>query len=215
MQPVFTIKEAISFGWKKTIENVVFLSTLTLCLFVISFAFSNIKEDVLTTSLFSILNLFISYFTMFTFVKIGFKIFRGEKPDVKDIFTLNWKMFGLYVIGSILSSIISVIGFILLIIPGVYLSVRLSIFAFALIDEDLKPVSALKRSMDLSKGRFWQLFWLTLVLGLLNIVGVIAFGIGVLVTVPLTALAMVYVYEKLKNVSLPAVVAPVPVPKAV
>lgn len=198
MQPVFTIKEAVSFGWKKTFEHIGFLVLLTLGFIVASAILDKLGNKDVVEVIATILNIAVSYFAMYTFVRIGLMIYRGETPKAKDVFTINWRQFGLYILASLLTMLLTGIGFILLILPGIYLTVRLGLFGFALIEEGKAPVDSLKRSMELTRGRFWHLLGLSVVLFLINCVGVLLFGVGLLVTAPLCLLATVFVYERLK-----------------
>jgi len=100
---------------------------------------------------------------------------------------------------NILSGVIISIGFILLIIPGIYLFVSLTfnqiIFCLDVQDAPL----CMKKSMALVKNRWWYVHNLYLWLFLLNLLGLIAFGIGLLVTIPLTYLILLEVYFSLKT----------------
>jgi uncharacterized membrane protein len=88
-------------------------------------------------------------------------------------------------------------GFILLIIPGIYWAVRFSFSPLVVVDTGVGPVAAMKESWAITKGSFWKLFlfWLTVVL--INLAGIVAIYIGLLITVPVTTLAMVFVYREL------------------
>jgi hypothetical protein len=55
-------------------------------------------------------------------------------------------------------------GFLLLIVPGIYLSVRLSFVYYALMIENRSTFDALSRSWQLTQGHWWKLFWSLLVL---------------------------------------------------
>ena len=55
-------------------------------------------------------------------------------------------------------------GFILLIIPGIYLSIRLSFVYYALMIENRSTFDALSRSWQLTQGHWWKIFRAFLVL---------------------------------------------------
>lgn len=90
---------------------------------------------------------------------------RGE-----SVTTLNndtgWRLFLPNIVIAILQFLAIFGGFILLIIPGIWLSVRLLFSNLVLIDEDKRGVAALKRSSELVKGYWWDVFLLNLVAGL-------------------------------------------------
>jgi len=54
-------------------------------------------------------------------------------------------------------------GLILLIIPGLYLSIRLSFVYYALMIERRSAFDSLSRSWQLTQGHWWKLFWIFLV----------------------------------------------------
>jgi hypothetical protein len=71
-------------------------------------------------------------------------------------------------------------------------------------------------SSQVTRGRRLQLFWMSVVLGLIAVSGVIALGVGLLVTLPLGALAMAALYRQLRPAPLPqpAFVDPIEAPVA-
>ncbi|MBI5134471.1 MAG: hypothetical protein HZA81_03760 [Candidatus Taylorbacteria bacterium] len=195
MQSTFTIKEALSYGWTKFRENVKFLVLLTLGFFVAAGIIGFTGDKSLAAQL---LGMAVNLFAMLTFVRVGLKIHAGGKPEAKDIFAASWGMFGRYVLATLLFTVSYIAGFAALILPGVYLVVRLGVFAFALVEEDMKPLESIKRSWSLTKGRFWDLLGFSVVLFLLNLLGALALGVGLLITSPVCLLATVYVYQSLK-----------------
>lgn len=86
--------------------------------------------------------------------------------------------------GLILLIIILIPAFILLIVPGIYLSVRLSFFIYAIAVEDYSAIEGIKRSWELTEGRWWSIFWALLAVSLALFVPIVI--ISVLVTATLT-----------------------------
>lgn len=62
------------------------------------------------------------------------------------------------------------VGFVLLIIPGIWLAVRYSMALFIVVGEGVGTSEALKRSAAYTKGYFWAIFGRGFVLGLIYIV---------------------------------------------
>lgn len=204
MQPVFTIKEALSFGWKKTVENLGFFALLMLSFMVVSVILDKADTDTALDALFSIVSMAFGWFASFTFVRVALKAGRGEYPRARDVFNFEWETFGWFALAMLITGIAYLIGFVALVIPGIILVVRLGMFSFALVDEDLKAIESIKRSLALTKGHFWKLLGLMAVIALINVAGALAFFVGLLVTAPLGIMATVYVYERLKAASIPA-----------
>ena len=75
----------------------------------------------------------------------------------------------------------------------------MSFATYLVVDRGAGPIEAIKESWRITKGHKWQLFLLMLTLILLNIAGIIAFVIGVLVTIPVTWLAVTHAYRALSG----------------
>lgn len=74
-----------------------------------------------------------------------------------------WHLLGL----AVFVSVISVIGILFLIIPGVIILLVLYVAIPALLVENVSIGGAMQRSKDLTSGRLWRLFGLTLILSLI------------------------------------------------
>lgn len=57
-----------------------------------------------------------------------------------------------------------IVGFILFVVPGIYLSIRLSFVYYALVIEHRSTFTALNRSWKLTQGHWWKIFWAFLAL---------------------------------------------------
>lgn len=98
------------------------------------------------------------------------ELYLGREPSVRDAY-LNAKGMILVVIGvSILVGLATVVGTVLLIIPGIILACRLAISVPVAIVEKESPVASMERSMELTRGFFWQMFLLLLLVFVLSFV---------------------------------------------
>jgi len=87
----------------------------------------------------------------------------------------------------------------LMIIPAIYLSVRLQFYEYFLIDEECGILESIKKSADISKGFVLELFILGATLSLIILISIIPLGLGLLLSIPLSTMATSYVYLKLKK----------------
>ncbi|MEK7106211.1 MAG: hypothetical protein AAB895_02535 [Patescibacteria group bacterium] len=99
---------------------------------------------------------------------------------------------------TILTVLMVLGGFILLIIPGIWIAFRLSVANFAFLDKGQGVRKSLRSSWDMTKGgAFWTAVLVAIVSGALYLVGIILFGVGILVTYPLAMILMAKFYRAL------------------
>jgi len=90
----------------------------------------------------------------------------GIKMDLKALFELGLKFWKPYLIIYVLLYLALIAGLILLIVPGIIISVRLIFSEFHLIFDKLKPIDAMKLSWNSTKGYRWTIFWGYFLIGL-------------------------------------------------
>lgn len=69
---------------------------------------------------------------------------------------------------SVLVGLAVVGGLILLVIPGIYIGMRLAVSTQALVVEGRRPTQAMDRSWELVRGHWWHAFGTLIVAGLLT-----------------------------------------------
>lgn len=116
-----------------------------------------------------------------------------------------WK----YVGSSILVGVIVVIGLILLIVPGIIWGLRYAFVPYLVVERKLKPFEALAESARITYGHKWQLLGMFCLIGLVNLLGLICLVIGLLVSIPVSALAVAHAYRTLERMAGEIVPAPV------
>jgi uncharacterized membrane protein len=105
-----------------------------------------------------------------------------------------WRFLG----AELLTGIIVFIGFLLLVVPGIIAAIGLGFAPYSVIDRGKGPVEALKDSWHITKGHKGQLLLFGVTLLGLNLLGVIALVVGLLVTIPMTWLAVTHAYRALR-----------------
>jgi len=124
------------------------------------------------------------------------KLVRGQRTELADAFAGFSAVFVPLMLFSIVGQTLTSIGFLLCILPGVYLTVIWMMFPGLLImDKGLEFWPAMELSRKVVNRHWWAVFGLALVCLLLVLVGVLACGIGLLVTHPIAIAAVVYAYE--------------------
>jgi uncharacterized membrane protein len=192
----FSIKDVLKIGWGKTKENVWFLIGFEL----LAVAVYIVVGD-------SVIGFIISAVVGFVLTQSMLRISRGEKVDFGNIFEkFTFGAFGHYLIAKILIAIFTLVGFILLIVPGVIIAIATAFTSFILVEPGLKTSlrnltfwSAIKESYKMTRGLKWRIFLFVLVCVGLNIVGAIALVVGLLLTIPTTFIAFATIYNKRKS----------------
>lgn len=109
---------------------------------------------------------------------------RGENIEFKSIFNY-YHLTGKLALASILIYIMTVIGFVLLILPGIYLSIAY-IFTLPLIaDKGMDVWEAMELSRKSVTKHWFKVFGLFFLLSLIMALGALALGIGLIWAVPL------------------------------
>jgi len=195
-QPLFTIGGAIKEGWRLTKEHFWFLIGYQIILYVIILLFSGPHPSYLRGILF-----WLAEWVLVVLVKMGLYnssllIAEGLKPDFDQLYQ-NWRMFLSWIVAGFLFGIMFTIGLFLLIVPGCYVWAKYGFFPFFILDKQIGPIEALKQSGEATKGYRWPIFLLFLACVGLDILGFLLFGIGLLITTPITLIALATVYRKI------------------
>lgn len=123
---------------------------------------------------------------------------RGQSFVFNDFFKgLTNKYFLQLFLISLVGGLFIALGFLLLLIPGFYLSVAYTFAIQFAVDWDLEFFEALETSRKFVTKQWFQIFLLLLVIGLMNILGAFLLGVGLFVTVPLSICIMISAYDDL------------------
>jgi uncharacterized membrane protein len=129
---------------------------------------------------------FLLIFTM-GYIKNCFQTIDGEEPQFSAYGQVSRKFFT-FLFATIIYSIVVFIGLILLILPGIYLIVRLHYYTAAIVDENAGIIDSLKRSWQITRGQVLPVFVIMVIITVLSFVGMLALIVGIFVVMPLTML---------------------------
>jgi hypothetical protein len=95
-------------------------------------------------------------------------IAEGRKPTLRESFIRGGDVF-VPVLGALLLTLLcTIVGFILLIIPGIYVAVRLWVVMPAVVVEGHRGTDALRRSWHLVEDNWWRVLGITIVVGIIG-----------------------------------------------
>jgi uncharacterized membrane protein len=214
----FSIPQLFYFGYKKAVDHLVFLIQVVVILLVGSLL---TKWSGILSSIFSLCAT-ISLTTVVLMIVRGHKPVLADLFKKYN----NYKIFLHYILASIIFGaviglifmpvLLSVAGMMgghfspftvllspltlvlaILSIAGIYVVVRLQFYKFFIIDKGETALRALSHSWKLTKKGTLHFFLYALAALVLNAIGAALFMVGLLVTVPITALATAKLYDSL------------------
>ena len=189
--PEFSIQESISKGWELYKDQ--WLNTLAYSLLV--FSIQGISTYFLEDYAL-IVSIFLSPPLTAGFFLIANRIGRGVEIQFSNYFE-GFSYWGILIVISLISGILTFFGILALILPGIYLAVAFMFgIPFALFSGMNFWVS-LELSRRLITMNWWKFFGFVIVLIGLNILGFLCFFVGLMVTIPVSYFAIYAVFEEL------------------
>ncbi|MEN9219006.1 MAG: hypothetical protein Q6J33_08380 [Gloeomargarita sp. DG_2_bins_126] len=129
---------------------------------------------------------------------VAYKHLLGESVEFSDFFK-GFEQFGVFLMAALLTGLLTGLGTLLLIVPGIYLGVAYAFVQLMIIDQNLDWWPAMELSRQLITRKFFPMFGFLLLLFLINLGGALLCGLGLLVTIPLTYCAMTVAYLDIIN----------------
>ena len=143
-----------------------------------------------------ILDWILLYIFFMGYMKNCFQTIDGEEPQFSAYGQVSRKFFT-FLIALIIYGIVVAIGLALLILPGIYLMIRLQYYLAAIVDEDAGIIDSLKRSWQITKGQELPLFVILLIMIAISCIGTIALVVGIFVAIPFMMLIHCVTFRKL------------------
>lgn len=197
------ISEALMFGWKRTIKNFWLITNAILLTALVYFVVDIFSTNVSSWDAYAAVigfggGILATNFMTFVLMKFFLNIYDNNEVTVLGMLQ-NSKGFYKFFIVYMAVNLATIAGLFFLIIPAIYVVVTYSFALYLLIDRNLGIQESLIESARISRGHKIQLlkFWLALVC--INIVGAALFLVGLLFSLPVSFLAIIYVYRELLN----------------
>ena len=119
---------------------------------------------------------------------------RGDKLEIKDMFAA-FRNYWNAVLANLLVDIIVLVGFILLIVPGIIFACKLAFVHYLVVDQKMGVIEAVKGSWRMTNGHAWQVFLIGLLAIPIGIAGLICFVVGIVIAVMWVNLAFASLYH--------------------
>lgn len=197
-----SVGDAVSYGWNaywKNVGTLVVIAIVVLAINIVVGLIAQATGSVAGQIIVQFIGFFASMLISLGWIRVSLEVTRGVKPEVGDLFKFDG--YGPYILASLLFALGFYVGLILCIIPGIIFAVAFGFYGFVIAErgEGVGVMDSLKESADLTRGNRWQLFGLGIVLLLINFVGALLCGIGLIFTLGITIIAWAYVYRTLRG----------------
>lgn len=136
----------------------------------------------------------VSFFFQCGMARMAIRQVRGERVEIGDLFSVT-DVFAAVAIGAILYSLLTGIGFVLCIIPGLVMAGLLIAMPFLIVDQRMDAAGALSASMNAMKADLLMATLFIFVSGIIMVVSAIPCGLGLLFTVPMVYVAEALIYR--------------------
>ncbi len=203
------IDEAIQFGWQIMKKNFFFFVGIMFFIIAIQLVPAILANFNYSENFFSsdIALIIIYLFTVVVGIIVGMGVIKlslnfcdNKKNSFSTLFS-QYRLFFIYLLSTIIYSIIVLLGFIFLIIPGVYFAIRFAFFEYFIIDKKMGIIKSLKESWRVTKGNFWGILAFSFIAIIINILGALSLLLGLFVTIPITMIAWAFIYRKLLEIN--------------
>jgi uncharacterized membrane protein len=194
--PEFSIQESLKKGWEIFKAQPLGSLAFTLLIFTIQGIFVVYLYDFA-----SLTSIIISPPLTAGFFLVANRISRGVEVQFSNFFD-GFSFWGILIVTSLVSGILTFFGILALILPGIYLGVA---FTFAIpfaLYSGTDFWTSLELSRKLITMNWWKFFGFVIVLFFFNIAGFLCFFVGMLVTIPVSYYAIYAVFEEVTREAL-------------
>ena len=162
----------------------------------VALGYASDKQDASTVFLVSVFSLLVGYYLQLGLMRLSLDLIDGKQASVRQLFD-EYPLVLRYIGASIVYSLIVIAGLLLLIVPGIIWSIKYSQYGFLMLDKNLGVMESISMSGKVTDGAKTELFWIGIVVGLLMLVSIIPFGLGLIATIPMSVLVGPLLYRRL------------------
>lgn len=208
----FSSAEALRFGWRTTQANLRPLLILSAFGGFLGLVGGALRDRGAGAGLLGIGIQVLQAGVALALIRLALRLHDGGSADFERPRELLEGFFP-YVLTTALYGLVVACGTALLIVPGAIWAAQFAFAGFLAADARLDPLEAMRASSRLTRGVKWPLFVFGLTLAGVNLLGAMALGVGLLVTVPTTCLAAAFVFRRLQIRAAAPVQPPAPQPQ--
>jgi serine/threonine protein kinase len=131
------------------------------------------------------------------------KLIRGERPTLETVFSGFTTCFLQLFVGNLVMTLLVGLGFVCLILPGIYLSTAWLFSLVLIIDKRMEFWPAMELSRKVITKHWWKFFGFAICLFLLKLTGIVMCIVGFFIAGPIVHAAFLYAYEDIFGANAP------------
>lgn len=124
---------------------------------------------------------------------------RDEEADIKLLFEGFRSKYLNIVLANLIVTALVIMGFVMLIIPGIIIACRFAFVSYLVMDKNLDPMKAVEKSWHMTKGHGWTIFFMGITSIFLFILGIVACFVGVFIAIIWIHAAFATLYQSVLN----------------
>ncbi len=223
MEPAFSIADVLTTAWNITKKNFIVIIGYSIVAFISVFsaqftlAFLVNPKNLLITYLMLVLVLIINSMATLGFYKLAFQLIDNEEEEFSLQSVIpSWRMVLSFIsISLLLGFLVATFNLIisnfnemqtLVMVVKItavaalfYLILRSIFFPCFIVDDESSSFQSLRQSFQLTKDNLLKIMSVFMLVIALIVIGILALGIGVIITFPFTNVVLVVTYRKLVN----------------
>ena len=133
------------------------------------------------------------------FIRLLLNIIDKKEYKIKQLFSSvrSLRHFVYFAMAVFIYAVLTSIGMLLFIIPGLILLVVFIFVQYLIAEEKAEFFESFKKSYNMTQGNRWKIFLLMIVIIFFNIFGTMAFFIGLAITIPMSYIIYARLYRTL------------------
>lgn len=124
---------------------------------------------------------------------------RDEEIDLKTLFEGFKTKYLNIVLANLIVVALVILGFIMLIIPGIIVICRLAFVSYLVMDKNMEPMQAVEKSWQMTRGHGWQIFGMLIISFFVCIGGLIVMFVGIIISFMWINAAFAAFYQAVLN----------------
>ncbi len=204
----FAVDEVVGFAWRSMLKyfwplagimasNFLVQSVPAITVMVMNYT-ANSPTLTIVSMLISLVGAVLNLIIALGTIMLWLKICDGDTITIRDVYSKIPRVWH-FMLATFLYGSMVLLGYICLIVPGLYLQIRFQFYPYFIAESGAGPIQSLKASYAITKGSIAELFFLSVVNYFIGWVGMMALFIGVFPALIIQNVALAKTYRQLRR----------------